>query len=164
MFIRARVQKCHVVSQAKRDIQNLDASTATKKWKKIAYSGVEPIQKTYLAAVDSLEKLFSNGIECVELRDAVDEAVPVLRQLLALEKEAQDCYIDAQLGIIESTGRDSNPHIEEKKKLRFHFFCSHVCAEMAIHVSVTTLALEQRGCRVWTDTQESLDIDGFGMV
>ena len=141
-------------------MQELDGFVASKKWQAIAYEGVAPLQNAYLAAIDSL----SNGTVSAELLKAVREAGDVLKQLLELEKKAQDCYIDTQISILENAEPNSDANIEGKKKLRFHFFCSHVSAEMATHVSATAMALEHLGCVVWTDQQGRLDIDAFGMV
>ena len=150
--------------QAKDGMQELvDFSTsenASKKWQAIAYEGVAPLQKAYLAAIDSL----TNGAACAKLREATKVAGDILQKLLELEKQAQDCYIDAQLSILENTKQNSVADIEGKKQLRFHFFCSHVSAEMATHVSAAAMGLEHLGCDVWTDQQGRLDIDAFGMV
>ena len=132
----------------------------SKKWQAIAYEGVAPLQTAYLAAID----LLTNGAACIKLRKAANVARGVLKRLLELEKQAQDSYIDAQLSILENTKQNSLANIEDKKKLQFHFFCSHVSAEMATHVSATAIALEQLSCVVWTDQQGRLDVDAFGMV
>ena len=150
----------YTLCQASRDLEQLDATNASSKWQFIAYECVNPLQKAYLAGVDSLSK----GDENAELVKVVNKADVVLRQLLELEKKAQNCYIDAQLSILERTEPNLDVNVEEKKKLNFHFFCSHVSAEMATHVSATALDLQHRGCRVWTDQQGRLDIDAFGMV
>ena len=145
--------------QARRDMQELDEFNSSKKWQKIANEGLAPLQNAYLAAIDSL----SNGTS-TELLKAIREAGAVLKQLLGLERKAQDCYIDTQISTLENTETNPDPNIEGKKKLRFHFFCSHVSAEMATHVSATAMGLKHLGCDVWTDQQGVLDIDAFGMV
>ena len=150
----------HPISQAERSTQEIDASNSSQKWQAIAYKGIAPLQKEYLAAVD----VIANGTASLPLRKAVYEAGVVLKQLLELEKKAQYCYIDAQLCILENNNPNSDTSIEGKKRLKFHFFCSHVSAEMATHVSATAMGLEQLGCVVWTDQMGRLDIDAFGMV
>ena len=84
-------------SQAEQGMQELDGCTASKKWQMIAYEGLAPLQKAYLAAIDSL----TNGSACGKLQKGLEEAGAVLKQLLELEKKAQYCYIDAQLSILE---------------------------------------------------------------
>ena len=150
----------HDVSQACRDAEKLNASNASNIWKHVAYVGVNPLQKHYLDGVE----LISSGVKCLKLLKAMRQAALLLRQLLELEKKAQDCYIDEQLNILQNPATDADAIIQEKKKMRFNFFCSHMSEEMGMHVSVAALDLEHRGCSVWTDQQGALDIDAFGMV
>ena len=141
-------------------MNGITSSNATEIWQQIAADGVTPLQEKYLQCID----LLSSGTQCMPLQTSVNKACVLLQYLLHLEKEAQNCYIDAQLDILQNTTPASVAAINTKKNLRFHFFCSHASAEMGTHVTAIRMGLEQLGCDVWTDQLGGLDIDAFGMV